>query len=161
MTGLKLFFPVALSLTLAGFAPTFPAPIDAEAPGSPETLSVAGFHTSVGWRSGLGTPLSATGSGCAAGESGSAVADADAGPSGAMDDRQRADSDGPSSTEQPLPDACPDDDDELFWDEVYRQIAEKCGNEPDDNVILEIVCDAVGDGDEYHFRARVECNGNT
>lgn len=160
MTGLKLFFPVAFSLTLAGFAPTFPGPVDAEALGSPETLSVGGFHASVGWQAGLGTPLSAKATGCAAGESGSALVDADAVPSG-MDDRQRAGSEGPSSTEQPLPDACPDDDDELFWDEVYRQIAEKCNNKPKDNVILEIECDAVGDGDEYHFRARVECNGNT
>ena len=55
MTGLKLFFPVAFGLTLAGFAPTFPGPIDAEAPGSPETLSVAGFDSSFGWQSGLGT----------------------------------------------------------------------------------------------------------
>ena len=157
MTGFKLFSPVALGLALAAFAPTFPGPIDAEAPGSPETLSVGGLHASVGWQSGLGTPLSAKATGCAAGESGSALVDADAGPSG-MDDRQRAGSEGPSSTEQPLPDTCPDRDDEVFWEEVEKQIKEACGTE--EYTEIEVECERVFDSDVYVFRARVICGAS-
>ena len=129
---------------------------DGDAVAGPATPSGADVQFSFQWRSGLGTPTSATTTACLGGVSGTADLEE---PS--MDDRHRAFSAGPSDTEQPLPDACPDDDDTVFWDEVYRQIAEACGNHPDDNVILEIECDAVGDGDVYHFRARVRCNGAT
>jgi hypothetical protein len=95
----------------------------AEALRGPVTPSVASFQPSFDSRSDLGTPMSATTTGCRTAGSGVAVVTADIGAS-SKNYPQRAGSEGPSSTEQPLPDACPDDDDTLFWDEVYLQIAE-------------------------------------
>ena len=161
MTGFKLFSPVGLSLALTVFAPTISGFDGAEALRGPVTPSVASFQPSFDSRSDLGTPMSATTTGCRTAGSGVAVVTADIGAS-SKNDPQRAGSEGPSSTEQPLPDACPDDDDTLFWDEVYLQIAERCGNDPeDDNTILEIECDAIGGGDVYRFRARVRCASAT
>ncbi len=154
MTGLKLFSPVALSLTLTVFAPTSPGSMDAEALRGPVTPSVASFQPSFDWRSDLGTPMSATTTGCLTVESGDAVGTADVGPS-STSDPHRAVSEGLSSTQPPLPDTCPTrEEDEVFWQQVDEQVAEKCGTE-EGNEVLEIECEEVGD--VYVFRARVIC----
>ena len=57
MTGLKLFSPVALSLILTVFAPTFPGSMDAEVLRGPVTPSVASFQPSFDWRSSTRMPL--------------------------------------------------------------------------------------------------------
>ena len=60
---------------------------------------------------------------------------------------------GPPSTEQPLPDPCPDENDPVFWDEVRRQVEEACGTKI--CTIRKVECEAVGD--VYVFRASVSC----
>ena len=132
MSRLKLSSPVALSLILVAsmFTPTTvgasPGSMDAEALRGPVTLSVASFQPSFDSRSDLGTPMFATTTGCRMAESGAAVGTADIGPS-SNNDPHRAVSAGPTSTEQPLPDTCPDDDDTVFWEQVWAQVMEECG----------------------------------
>ena len=158
MSRLRLSAPVALSLILVAsmFAPTkvtaFPVSTDGDAVAGPATPSVADVQFAFQWRSGLGTPTSATTTACLGGGSGAADLED---PS--MDDRHRAFSAGPSDTEQPRTDECPDESDRVFWDEVERQVEEHCGS--DDYEILAVTCERVFDSDVYVFRARVTCNG--
>lgn len=156
MSRLKLSSPVALSLILVAsmFTPTkvtaFPVSTDGDAAAGPATPSFADVQFSFQWRSGLGTPTSATTTACLGGVSGTADLEE---PS--MDDRHRAFSAGPSDTEQPRTDECPDESDEVFWKEVDRQIEEACGT--DIYTRHEIECERVFDSDVYVFRARVSC----
>ena len=150
MTRFKLFPPVALSLMLAVslFAPTtvgaLPVAASPETVASPATPGVANFHTSGREISTVGTT-----SGCL----GSTSRTADGGRSSTYDGR-RGVSGSLSSTGQPIPDECPDDPG--FWEDVYRQIAQKCDFEPDLIVIREIECEEVGDG-VYTWRAKATC----
>lgn len=154
MTRFKLSSPVSLSLMLAVSlfaAPTvgaLPVATNAETVAGTATPGVASFPTSGPEISTVGTT-----SGCV----GSTSRTSAGGRFGTYDERRVA-TGSLSSTGQPIPDECPDDDDLVFWEDVYRQIAKKCDFTPDFIIIREIECEEVGNG-VYTWRARATCIG--